>query len=125
MIEGLTANEGPALLFGIADGELTDAEISEALSVGGPLDRSDNVRNERSHRPIWIIGTRKLDNEIAAQVEAQFVGEMGGPLMVGKPRWTFSNPTGWTYFVFNYDNSTLTTGASVRCHIKSFGVWVT
>jgi len=122
-MEGVTAAEADQLLFGMADGELSDAEIAEAISVGGPLDRNDNLADERSHRPVWILGAVAV--KPAAAVKGQFIGEQGGPKMTGKPRWTFSNGDGWTYFVFNYDNSTLTTGINVRCQIKSYGVWVT
>ncbi len=122
-MEGITAGEADQLLFGMADGELSDNEIAEALSVAGPLARNDNQGDERSHRPVWIIGAVQVKPAIA--VKGQFIGENGGPKMTGNPRWTFSDPSGWAYFVFNYDNSTITTGISVRCHIKSYGVWVT
>ncbi len=122
--EAVTANEANHLLLGIADGELSDAEIAEALSVGGPLDRNDNLADEQSHRPVWILGAV---DPAAVELTSirKFIGENGGMKMTGKPRWTFSNADGWTYFVFNYDNSTLTTGILVRMHIKSYGVWVT
>ncbi len=123
-IEGLTAGEGAALLLGIARGSLTDNEIEEGLSAAGPVGPNDTPANERSGRPVWIMGASDIRGQQAGNAtKVQFSGEHGLQL-VAKPRWTFMRPDGWRYWVFNYDNSALTTGATVRMHVKSYGVWV-
>ncbi len=42
-IIGLTGGEGTGLVFGLADGDLTLAEIEEAIELGGPLGPNDIV----------------------------------------------------------------------------------
>lgn len=114
MCQGLTAQEYP-VYFGIADHELSVAEIKECLDTDGPLDRNDRVAVERAERPVWLLGQfgRASSSElIAVEVEKTL-------------RWTFSNPEGWTFFAFNHSGGALTTGGSIRFQAKHFGVWVT
>ncbi len=39
-------------------------------------------------------------------------------------RWTFANPDGWQYWVYNPTPGPITTGAEVTLIAKIFGVWV-
>ncbi len=120
-VRGLTAGEGVNLAIGIADNELTVGEIGESIDATGPLDRNDNLSEERAMRPVWMIGAV---DPIVAGVALTFRGEGNSPFMVWKKRWTFSNPEGWTIFIFNYGTA-LTTGATVNLISTAFGVWVT
>lgn len=121
IVEGLTSAEGRGLVIGIADGELTAIEIAECLQADGPGDRNDNEANERATRPVWLIGA--LD--ISGQTIGRFRGSMGSFLMEWKKRWTFSNPEGLEFFVYNQSGTALTTGATVRVDATHYGVWLT
>ncbi len=121
-INGSTAGELESLYFGLCDGELTAAEIAEAITAE-PKDRNDNAANERAMRPVWVIGA--LDPASSPQVAESFRGRDGGPLMEWKKRWTFSDPEGWDFFVFNNSGTSLTTGADCRVVASNFGLWVT
>ncbi len=122
LVEGLTSGEGQGLVLGIADGELTAIEINECLQADGPGDRNQNVQRERAERPVWIIGGMGalIDQDIG-----RFLGREGGPLMEWKKRWTFSDPEGLEFFVYNQSGTALTTGATVRLDATHYGVWVT
>ncbi len=119
-VGGLAANEGTRLFLGIADDELTVAEIAEAINLSGPVDRNDNVNTERAERPVWLISA--IDGA-AAQTEHRFRGRDGGPMIEWKKRWTFSNPEGWIFFVWN-EGAALTTGSTVRLVATHYGVWL-
>ncbi len=123
-IEGLTAGEGNFLLFGICNSDLTAAEIAAGLEAGGPLNRNDRDQQELAERFIRIMGAVRTERTPASEVVKQVVNEMGGPLLSENVRWTFSKGVGYSYFLYNYDNSTLTTGATLRSHVTNFGVWV-
>jgi len=105
---------GDALLFGIADGDLASGEIEEAIEAR-PTDSNDNIANEQSMRPVFPLGV---------------VGEMsagsGDNIFHGEKtiRWTFSNPEGWTWWLFNITNGVLTTANSFDFQTKYYGVWV-
>ncbi len=109
-----------AVLIGIADNELSVAEIAECLVANGPIDRNDNLANERAMRPVWIIGQFR-------GVGAVETIHMGLPIIhKGKP-WTFSNPEGWTFFAFNPTGAALadTNTPEVKLFATHYGVWVT
>ncbi len=116
----LTTGEGTGLLFGLADGQFTLAEIEAAIEVDGPLGPNDTIQEDIADRPVWFSGA--VDRETGT--EAIFVNERGGHMMVLKPRWTFARTKSWNFFVYNL-GATLTTGSSVIIRVKSFGVWVT
>ncbi len=119
-IIALTGGEGASLIFGIADDELSVAEIAEAINLSGPVDRNDNLSNERAMRPVWLISA--LD-ELGGATVGRFHGSSGGPMMEWKKRWTFSNPEGWIFFLFN-EGAALTTGATIRVVATHYGVWL-
>ncbi len=122
-VEGLTAGEGIGLILGIADAELTDAEIEEALEVNGPLDRNDRLNFERVTRPVWPIAALEIvDSGGLAQ---RFIGLNGGPTIEWKKRWTFSSPEGFEFWLYNDAGTPLTTGATLKVLATHYGVWVT
>lgn len=107
------------LLFGLACGELTPAEILETvLSVA--RDRNDNLELERSHRPVWPIG---ILHPVDPAIVSMHLGADGAHTWT--PRWTFSNDDGLAMWVFNYGVGPLTSGALLKCVAKIYGVWVT
>lgn len=116
-LEGLTANEGP-FDFGLADNELSTAEIQATLDTDGPLDSNDYAAKETAERPVFLIG--------------RFAGESSNNTNLDKntgkinhvTRWTFKNDDGWCFWIRNAGPAALTTGATVRLLAKHFGVWV-
>lgn len=121
-IDGLTANEADDIYLGIANGELTAAEIAEAIVMDGPLNRNDRLLTERSMRFVKIFASLELKNP-ATDVKGAFVDRSNSAMMVIKPRWTFANPDAWNWFIFN-NGTALTTGSSVRLIASSYGLWV-
>ncbi len=120
-VDALTAGEGQGLIFGIANGELSDAEIGAALTNNGPTDLNDRVSQELSERNVKIFSSALFRD--TAGTSRHFTGDNGGPLITSKHRWTYSNSEGWVWFVFN-DGPTITTGATARVMTTIFGVWV-
>lgn len=120
-IEGLTAGEGNGLILGIANGELSVTEIAEAMAVNGPLDRNDRAAAEQAERVVKVLGGFAPNS---AGTGGSFRGDNGGPLIVSKFRWTYSNPEGWNFFIYNNDAAALATGAVARMYATTYGVWV-
>ncbi len=121
-VTGLTAGEGKGLQLYMTNGELTAAEMEEAVELNGPADRNDRLSQERAERWVRLVGTvSRMD---PADTEAVFMNPEGGHILVVKPRWTFSNPEGWGWVIYN-DGATLTTGASGLVKMTHYGVWVT
>ncbi len=119
-ISGLTAGEGGGLHLGIANDELSVAEIAEAINLSGPVSRNDALQSERAERAVWIISA--LD-EIEAGSVGRFHGRDGGPMIEWKKRWSFFDPQGWIFFIWNED-ADLTTGATARVVATHYGVWL-
>ncbi len=117
---GLTTGEGTGLLFGLADGDLTLAEIEAAIETNAPVGPNDTIGAEVAQRPVWFMGA--VDRETGT--EAIFENENGGHMLVIKPRWTFARTKSWNFFVYNL-GAAITTGATVSIRDKLFGVWVT
>ncbi len=117
------------LLLGICNAELTEAEVAEALVVNGPIDKNDRLKIERAGRWCTLLACAVAvpipPNSTATKQELVFVNEYGGPLIVSKDRWTYSNPEGWKFFIYNNTGSVLLTGATAVLQAQHFGVWVT
>ncbi len=120
-LQGLTAGEGNGLLLGIANGELTAAEVAEALTVDGPVNANQRLQQEQATRFVKIIGAFESDG--VTPTGGMFRNAEGGPLITVKPRWTFHNPEGWSFFIFNSGDA-LTTGGSATQVATHYGVWV-
>lgn len=117
-IKGINSNnDGNRLLLGIADGELSLAEIEEAIELNGPKDRNDRVADEQATRPAWIIGRFRQDGvATVAYLDRKF-----------KQPWTFSDTEGWAFFIYNMDGSTAidnTNTPTLYLRAKHYGVWV-
>ncbi len=122
-IEGLTAGEADDIKLGIANGALTIAQIKAAIETNGPIDANDRANKETAERFVKIVGVLRLLPDQTSGVKGYFVGENNSPMIEVKPRWTFNNPEGWNWFLFN-NGSTLTTGAAVRLQAVNYGLWV-
>ncbi len=118
------------ILLGIANGELSVAEIAECLVAQGPLDRNDRLLKERANRWVKILSQAEFNNNSIpgngrTQVDMIFKGDNGSPIITSKDRWTYSDPEGWQFFIFNNTGTSLITGATVRLLATHYGVWVT
>ncbi len=107
---------GDILLVGMADGGLSAALIEAAVEAR-PQDLNDAPEIEEVMRPVW-------------PVELLGDGSAGsGPVVVKgtfNPKWTFKNPEGWIWWIYNISSSdAMTTGGIVTIITKHFGVWVT
>ncbi len=122
LVVGLSTNEGTGLLLGITNGELTEAEIAACINLSGPLDRNDRGAAEVAERFVKLFAGTSGNR--GGGVDLQFVDREGGPRMEIKPRWTFSDPEGWAFFVYN-NGTILTTGATIHLVATHYGVWVT
>ncbi len=120
-IDGLTVDEGEGLKFGMSNGELSNAEIAASIETDGPLDRNDRSGNETAMRKVDLLA----DGLILVNDETQmkFIGDGGGLKIINKARWTYSNPTGWAFFVHNAQ-AALTTGATLDVVATHYGLWV-
>ncbi len=119
-IVSLTSGEGSGLWMGLADGDLSLAEIEAAIESNGPLGPNDSVQEAIADRFIMILGA----GDIEVATEYLFHNHNGGHLMTATPRWTFARTKSWNWFVYN-QGTVLTTGATVNIKVKDFGVWVT
>ena len=121
-LDALTSTEGDGLLLGIANGELTIAEIAETLQTDGPADFSDREGTERAERFVKVIS--QFEQSDQTKTNGIFRNENGGPIIVIKPRWSFSNTNGWNFFLYNDGANAFSTGAVVRLIMTHFGVWI-
>ncbi len=53
---GLTSGEGTGLMLGVANGDLSDTEIEEAIEAQGPFFKGQTPQSENSRRMVRFIG---------------------------------------------------------------------
>ncbi len=119
-VQALTAGEGTGLLIGLVDGNFTVAQAEAALEAVGPLGPNESTAEELAERFLMVLGA--IDHEIST--DNMFTNNEGGHTMSETIRWTFARTKSWNWFVYNMGPS-LTSGATARILVKSFGVWVT
>lgn len=120
-VTGLTSDEGDGLVLGMANGGLTSAAIEASIEAQGPKGRDDRIIQEAAERQEHRLGV--LETQSPGQIKGNFLGKEGGPIMTDKFRWTYSNPDGWTFYIYN-NGGLLTTGATVKLIATYYGVWV-
>ncbi len=121
-IEGLATGQGNNLVLGIANADLTAAELAESLVTDGPVNASDRDKAEEAGRFTRMLSGAAHPTDGNSIVP--FLGDQGGPIVEKTIRWTFSKGVGWDWFIFNNDGSALTTGATLRLLATHYGVWV-
>ncbi len=107
--------DGPVIV-GIADAVLDGAAIEEAIESTILNPNSTDI--ELSMRPVWPLETFILIDPDA-----------GGSSVLTKSgskniRWTFNNPNGWRWWIYNKSGAALVTGSFAEIFAKFFGVWV-
>ncbi len=118
LISGLQLADAGKLLLGLADGNLSEAEIAEAIQANGPLQPNETPEAERAMRPVFWVGAQYGDLSTFKDIVT------GAGFMEPKPRWTFQDTQSWNWFVYNQSAVALTTGATALLIAKDFGVWV-
>ncbi len=120
-IEGLTATEGSGVMFGICNGELTEAEIAECLVADGPTNPTDRLGVERAGRFVRILSQSEITETDTTTI---FKNDTGGPLIKEKVNWTFTDTNGWDWFIYNDGPGAFQTGATVRLLSTIYGGWL-
>ncbi len=120
-IVDLTSGQGQNLILGLADGNMTLAEIEEAMETNGPVSKQDPVAANTAERPVFVIGALGSTGTFYARM---LDAKTGNPMIEAKPRWTFGATSFWNYFVYNQADAAITTGATFLLQSKVFGVWV-
>ncbi len=113
-----STNHGDTILFGIAEASLTDAQIEECLEAVA-VDSDDVPAIEQNARAVF-----PLDLAVTSYDNAAGDGAESGPVRGEKTiRWTFKDPSGWSYWFYNLSGATFGTGG-INLLLKHYGVWV-
>ncbi len=109
---------GGPIIVGLAHGDLTAAEIEEVLE-STVLSAGDIVASDVALRPVWPL-------EMILMPDADLGNSSD---LVRKDsvniRWTFNDPEGWVWFVYNAGTVALVAGNGITILAKIFGMWVT
>ncbi len=122
-VSGLTSGEGDGLIIGLANGNLTPAQIKACIEANGPLNPSDREQQEFAKRAVWLLGSTDAEIDTNGFFDTDMENGAHHKIVV-KPRWTFTEGEGWNWFLWNQGPSALTTGATVEIAATNFGVWV-
>ncbi len=111
-LSGITSPQGP-LLFGLAHGDYTDAEIEEVIENIGSWDEGNLIAQEKSKRKVRVIGKFVVDSQLAGTVDVPYNG--GKPVKT-KLNWVLTDTDGITMWVYNVSQAALsTTDPEVTC----------
>ncbi len=107
--------DGPAWV-GIADSRYTAAEIEECLE--SLVINRGNTEEEEAMRAVWPLEMIMIPDPDT--------GDTSGLVRKGSKNinWTFTNPNGWKYWVYNASGVNFITGSTLELQAKIFGVWV-
>ncbi len=103
---------GDTILVGIADANLTSAEIEEALEAL-PVDQFDVPGIEHIMRPVFPL----------AMLGSGSIGFHDGVAILNTKGWTY-DLEGWTFFVRNMDGATALTASELYWSLTHYGMWV-
>ncbi len=112
------------MYLGIANADLTAAQIEECLETSGPLGPADRDKAEEAERFCKIVG-EFVTRTGASDTVLALVGPEGGAPVSKTIRWTFIEDIGWNWFIYRNAAAAMTTGATVRLLATNYGVWVT
>ncbi len=103
---------GDTILVGIADANLTAAEIEECLEAL-PVDQFDVPAIEQIMRGVFPL----------AMLGSDSTGFVDGHAILNKKGWTY-DLEGWTFWVRNQDSATALTASEVYWSLTHYGMWV-
>ncbi len=113
--QAIVVEDGP-ILVGLAAGNLAAGDIEGAIE-SIPLNQN-HLSLENTNRPVWPLEMFQMtDPDAGSQSESVRKGSFN-------PKWTFNNPDGWTWWVYNVGAQTLTTGSAVTIFAKMYGMWL-
>ncbi len=110
-------SEGP-LLVGWCPGDMTDAEVEEALEAA-QVNPNDFPGNEHSNRPTFPLEVVMAFPTAAVDIGSKIVAQ--GEF---KPRWRITDGQGWRWWAYNFSPNALTDGGSIKIAAKWFGRWL-
>ncbi len=111
-LRGVANAEGP-ILIGMA-ANLSAAEIEITLEAN-PENSNTASEGHNANRPVWPLAVLENDGN---------GGHKASDRGILKPSWSIPEGSFVTWFAWNLDSSTLTTGGSVTIYAKHFGVWL-
>ncbi len=124
VLTNVAAGELGGIELYLADGDLTLAEIEEAIEANGPVGPNDTVAEAIAMRAVYRVGAMDRAGGTQSLEALHMVNEAGGPLLSVKPRWTFARTKAWNWIAYN-NGPAPTTGTLIKVQVKAFGVWVT
>ncbi len=113
-LTGFTSGEGP-IVVGIANGDLSNTEIGEALDAQ-PTSQTDIIANERRRRPVRRMGV------FSGVAVSETLND--GKAIRQKLFTTLDEGTELLVWARNQDTSALTTGATVDVFGKVYAEWM-
>ena len=113
-IHTLTAGQVP-IVVGWAHGDLTNAEISEAVTAE-QTDPDDIIAREKARRPVRTVG-------VFAEGGTADMSLNDGVQLRTKIKFSVGDGHGLNFWVFNRSDNTLTTGAVVSAFGTLYGRW--
>ena len=114
-IAGLSVNE--PILFGMARGDATVAQIKTALTQNQlERDAKDQAAvRDVLHETVRVGMHGNGDGNFVLNYEVSLGGGKGIP---------FEDGDGWQWFVFNLRTGAMTTGATISAGLAYYGVWL-
>ncbi len=112
LLTGLTAGEGEGLVLGVADGQLSAAEIEEFLEAAGPVFRGQKAQSELSSRMvrlIGLVGPKPTEIPVTGTQFAHFWDRWPTRIAFSEDKAAMHQ-----WFVYNASAAALTTGATLR-----------
>ena len=115
-LRGTTSNEGP-IGFGVANGDLSVTEISEAIAAA-PTGPDDIIQNERARRPVRNFCTFQVSTTTG---EDEVVNN--GNVKRYRIKMAIGENSSLVTWAQNRSGAQLTTGAEVIISGKLYGYW--
>ncbi len=113
--QAIVLEDGP-IWVGFAAGNLAAGDVEGAIETI-PVNQND-LGLENTNRPIWPLEMFTVqDPDTQAGDHQTIKGSFN-------PKWTFNNPDGWTWWVYNSSAFALVTGSAITINAKIFGMWV-
>lgn len=121
LLNNLTSGEGTGLMLGVANGDLNDGEVEEAIEAQGPFFKGQVPQHNRAARMFrWVgpIGPQAHETPSTLLNHFEFIKDF-------PTRMAFSEDKAGMlrWFVFNAGPSALTTGATVELNLKHNVRW--
>lgn len=96
----------------LCNDELTASEIEVAIESDGPVDWNQHDEQEVAERYVKMMNIIGADPQDVRDVISKTI------------RWTFADPEGWCWYVYNTTSQALSNTVSVRVYATHYGVWL-